>query len=141
MINRASIAQWKAQAPWNTSEQVEQDLIICRALIAIFSDELLGTKLRAIYQRKKGRDLFDLYKALTLREVNPERIIRCYKRYMDFVVATPPTHKQFIQNMESKMTDPDFLEDMENLIHFDEPYDIQEAYRIVKEKIIDRLNE
>ena len=58
---------------------------------------------------------------------------------MDFVVATPPTHKQFIQNMESKMTDPDFLEDMENLIHFDEPYDIQEAYRIVKEKIIDRL--
>ena len=23
-------------------------------------DELLGTKLRALYQRKKGRDLFDL---------------------------------------------------------------------------------
>lgn len=27
-------------------------------------DELLGTKLRALYQRKKGRDLFDLWHAL-----------------------------------------------------------------------------
>src|SRR5258708_23025769 len=27
-------------------------------------DELLGTKLRALYQRKHGRDLFDLAKAL-----------------------------------------------------------------------------
>ena len=27
-------------------------------------NELLGTKLRALYQRKKGRDLFDLYHAL-----------------------------------------------------------------------------
>lgn len=264
MINRASIVQWRTQAPWNTSEQVEQDLIIGRALIAIFSDEflsnqlafrggtalhklylapqsrysedidlvqissgpikpilsrlgealdflpgkvvkqkrynntmlfrmeseippvvpirlkveincfehfselglvkvpfsiesswfsgntelttyaleeLLGTKLRALYQRKKGRDLFDLYKALSTTEVDPEVIIRCYKRYMDFSVSKPPTYKQFIQNMESKMIDPDFIGDMENLLHSDETYDIQEAYKIVKEKIIDRLIE
>lgn len=32
-------------------------------------EELLGTKLRALYQRKKGRDLFDLQKALTSTEV------------------------------------------------------------------------
>jgi len=102
-------------------------------------DELLGTKLRALYQRKKGRDLFDLYKALSITEVDPDIIIRCYKRYMDFVVPKPPTHKQFVQNMESKMIDPDFLEDMENLLRSDETYNIQEAYRIVKEKIIDKL--
>lgn len=34
MINRASIAQWRVTAPWNNNEQVEQDLIICRALVA-----------------------------------------------------------------------------------------------------------
>ncbi len=28
-------------------------------------DELLGTKLRALYQRKKGRDLFDLWLAIS----------------------------------------------------------------------------
>ena len=197
MINRAAIMQWRTHVPWNANEQVEQDLIISRALVAIFSDdflasklafrggtalhklylspqprysedidlvqidaepikstmyrlgevlnflpdrvtkqkrfnntmlfrmeseipptvqirlkveincfehfnelglvkipfsvdnswftgqcelttyrlnELLGTKLRALYQRKKGRDLFDLYKALTLHEVNPDEI-------------------------------------------------------------------
>ncbi len=45
MINRASILQWRTQVPWNSSEQVEQDLIICRTLIAIFSDEFLASQL------------------------------------------------------------------------------------------------
>jgi hypothetical protein len=58
---------------------------------------------------------------------------------MDFSVSQPPTYKQFILNMESKMTDPDFSEDMDSLMHPEETYDIQEAYRIVKEKIIDKL--
>lgn len=71
-------------------------------------EELLGTKLRALYQRKKGRDLFDLYKALTLADVDIDLIIRCYKRYMKFTVPKLPTHKQFVQNMENKMDDPGF---------------------------------
>lgn len=38
--------------------------------------EMLGTKMRALFQRRRGRDLFDLYWALEhLREaVNPERV-------------------------------------------------------------------
>lgn len=43
MINRAAITQWRTQVPWNTNEQVEQDLIICRALVAIFSDSFLAS--------------------------------------------------------------------------------------------------
>jgi predicted nucleotidyltransferase component of viral defense system len=50
-------------------------------------EELLGTKLRALYQRKKGRDLFDLYKALNVTDADSETIIRCYRRYMDFAVS------------------------------------------------------
>ncbi|MFR9495324.1 MAG: nucleotidyl transferase AbiEii/AbiGii toxin family protein, partial [Rikenellaceae bacterium] len=45
MINRQAIVQWRTNAPWNKSEQVEQDLIICRALVAIFSDEFLASEL------------------------------------------------------------------------------------------------
>ena len=48
-------------------------------------NELLGTKLRALYQRKKGRDLFDLYVALSEASVNIDEILRCYRRYMSFV--------------------------------------------------------
>jgi predicted nucleotidyltransferase component of viral defense system len=28
---------------------------------------MLGTKMRALFQRRRGRDLFDLYRALTMR--------------------------------------------------------------------------
>ena len=62
-------------------------------------EELLGTKMRALYQRKKGRDLFDLAYALQNAEVNPEEVVRCYKRYIGFVVETPPTYKQFVANI------------------------------------------
>lgn len=46
-------------------------------------DELLGTKLRALYQRKKGRDLFDLWHAATNLAVNPEAIVSCFLRYLE----------------------------------------------------------
>ncbi len=36
-------------------------------------DELLGTKLRALYQRKKGRDLFDLAVALRVARADNEK--------------------------------------------------------------------
>ena len=61
------------------------------AQITIYKlDELLGTKLRALYQRKKGRDLFDLYHAITTADVNVDNIISCYRKYMEFVVGAVP---------------------------------------------------
>lgn len=54
-------------------------------------EEMIGTKVRALYQRRKGRDLYDLYKALTLSNLNIEQVITCYKEYMNFVVDKPPT--------------------------------------------------
>ena len=45
MIPKPYIAKWKDQAPWTTNEQVEQDLIISRALVALFSDEFLSENL------------------------------------------------------------------------------------------------
>lgn len=45
MIPQAYITAWSQQVPWQTNEQVEQDLVICRALVEIFSDEWLANKL------------------------------------------------------------------------------------------------
>lgn len=42
MIPQYSIQEWHEQVPWNTDAMVEQDLIICRALISIFNDEFLA---------------------------------------------------------------------------------------------------
>ena len=38
-------------------------------------DELVGTKVRALYQRRKGRDLFDVYTALRTGRLNVDRVI------------------------------------------------------------------
>ena len=43
MINRTAIQQWSEYAPWIDNAQIEQDLIICRALVSIFSDEFLAS--------------------------------------------------------------------------------------------------
>jgi len=42
MIPKRYIDEWKFTAPWPLNDQVEQDLIICRALVALFSDEFLS---------------------------------------------------------------------------------------------------
>ena len=41
MIPRSDITAWRNIAPWKTNEQVEQDLVISRALVDLFSDDLL----------------------------------------------------------------------------------------------------
>lgn len=103
-------------------------------------EELLGTKLRALYQRKKGRDLFDLYVALMSPDVtiNLDNVVTCYQRYMEFVVEKAPTYKQFIQNMELKMQDEEFLGDTQHLLRNGATFDPQTAYELVREKLIDR---
>ena len=262
MIPQYSIQEWHEQVPWNTDAMVEQDLIICRALISIFSDEflasqlafrggtalhklylqpqprysedidlvqitpgpikpimfqlgevldwlpnrstaqkkhsnkmffrfesemppvqqirlkieincfehfnvlgltkvpfrvenswftgeaqlttyhfeeLLGTKLRALYQRKKGRDLFDLYVALLRRDVNVEEVLQCYKKYMEFVVDKVPSYKQFVNNMEEKMSDAEFVGDLQALLRPDISYDAHQAYPLIYQTFIDKM--
>lgn len=102
-------------------------------------EELLGTKMRALYQRRKGRDLYDLYKALNSEKISTGNIIKCYKKYMSFSTKTPPTKKQFLLNMEAKIKDEWFLGDIAALLRPGEKYDQNEAYELVKTELIERL--
>ena len=104
-----------------------------------YLDELLGTKLRALYQRRKGRDLFDLYKSLTMQSVNIENVIRCYREYIGFVVDNPPTQKEYLQNMELKMQDSEFLDDINLLLRPDDKYNPFEAWELVRKELIEKL--
>jgi len=45
MIPQAFIYEWRQTAPWKTNDQVEQDLVICRALVELFSDDFLSSNL------------------------------------------------------------------------------------------------
>ena len=249
MIPQAYITEWSNFVPWQTNEQVEQDLVICRALVAIFQDkflannlafrggtalhklylqpqprysedidlvqitaepfgpiidkikannntlvyrfesefapvqtlslkvetncrehfavlgyqkfpfevnsswfqgkceittyefeELLGTKLRALYQRRKGRDLYDMFKALTIHpNLDTDKLLFCYQKYMAFVVGTPPTKQVFLENMETKMKDAEFLGDTMGLLRPNEIYPQEEAYELIKKKLIEKI--
>lgn len=45
MIPKPDIAQWQNHAPWKEFSQVEQDLVISRTLVEIFSDDFLKENL------------------------------------------------------------------------------------------------
>ena len=45
MIPLAFIQQWTASAPWADLRQVEQDLIICRALCDLFTSPALRDRI------------------------------------------------------------------------------------------------
>jgi len=102
-------------------------------------EELAGTKLRALYQRRKGRDLYDLYKILTSKEVDLDKIIECYRKYMGFVVEHVPTYKEFIINLDGKMVEQEFLEDVNVFVPVDDDFDPAGAYDLVRARLIDRL--
>lgn len=105
-----------------------------------FLEELLGTKLRALYQRRKGRDLFDLNTAITQKELNFDQILMCYREYMHFVVGNnAPTHKEFFLNMEEKMVDTEFLGDTQLLLRNGEEYNPEEAYEVVRVNLLEKI--
>lgn len=103
-------------------------------------EELLGTKLRALYQRRKGRDLFDLYIAQTKKpDLKNNDILKCYREYMKFSVDHPPTGKQYLQNMEAKMKDAEFLGDTTGLLRPEIIYNPAIAYELVRNGLIEKI--
>jgi predicted nucleotidyltransferase component of viral defense system len=98
-------------------------------------DELLGTKLRALYQRKKGRDLFDLAIALSSGKANPERIVHAFGVYLDHG-GHHVTRDLFERNLEDKLQDPLFTADIGPLLASGHSWDIQAAATIVTNSLI-----
>lgn len=101
-------------------------------------DELLGTKLRALYQRRKGRDLFDLWLCLDRKLIQPDRVIACFLRYMAHE-GHAVSRAQFEQNLQGKEADPGFMGDIAPLIRTGVKYDPAEAMRFVRSMLIKRL--
>ena len=77
-------------------------------------DELLATKLRALYQRRKGRDLFDLAIGLDNEHINDGRIVAAFREYMARD-GVPITRALFERNLAGKLRNPQFSADMSAL--------------------------
>jgi predicted nucleotidyltransferase component of viral defense system len=121
--------------------EVKSDWFSGKAQIRTFNlNELLGTKLRALYQRSKGRDLFDLDFARQHHELNYDEIVRCFKEYTQFSTnKKPPTQKEFLLNLEEKENDPDFEGDMEGLLRVGIVHNQEAAFKWLKKVLIQRI--
>jgi predicted nucleotidyltransferase component of viral defense system len=100
--------------------------------------ELLATKLRALYQRKKGRDLFDLRLGLEHPDLEPDQVVAAFEQYMAHAEARV-TRAQFEANMAAKMGDPTFLNDVPPLLRTGLGHDPKEAWSRVHDALIVRL--
>lgn len=119
--------------------QVDSPWFSGQADISIYEiEELLGTKLRALYQRKKGRDLYDLWLALTSLEVDDAKVVDCFQCYLkeeDLAVS----RAEYEENLNSKLRNRSFLEDIEPLLPTGVSYDVAQAAALVGQRLIVKL--
>lgn len=115
MIPRANITAWRTIAPWPSKEE-----------------------LRALYQRKKGRDLYDLWFALGTGEPRGDRVVDCFQRYMVHGGASV-SRADFEANLAAKLAGNVFVEDLRLLLPAGAAYDPAMAAETVKDELIARL--
>jgi predicted nucleotidyltransferase component of viral defense system len=101
-------------------------------------EELLGTKMRALYQRKKGRDLYDLWIALTTLDVDEAALVDCFQRYMASEGASV-TRAMFEANLAQKLASPAFRGDVRPLLRDADAYEAHAAGALVSERLVARL--
>ncbi len=101
-------------------------------------DELLGTKLRALYQRRKGRDLFDLWLCVTRKLIHADQAVRCFLMYMEHE-GHRVSRAQFEQNLHEKERDPEFMGDIAPLLNATIHYAASEAMALVRRTLIENL--
>jgi predicted nucleotidyltransferase component of viral defense system len=106
MITRRAIIEWQENAPWISFLQVEQDLIICRALIALFRDPFLssrlafrgGTAIHKLFLSPPARFSEDI----DLVQIVPEPIggiLDKIREVLDFLGAPAVKQKKFNNTM------------------------------------------
>ncbi|MEX0451912.1 nucleotidyl transferase AbiEii/AbiGii toxin family protein [Spiribacter sp. 218] len=96
---------------------VENPWFTDSADIVTFSiEELLATKMRALLQRNKGRDLFDLSYALNVFEqLDVDHTVELFGKYLE-VSGQTISQAQAHERMFAKLANPNFLADIRPLL-------------------------
>jgi predicted nucleotidyltransferase component of viral defense system len=104
--------------PWFTGE----------ATVPTFSrEEMLATKLRALLQRNKGRDLFDLSHALDVFDgLDKNRVVECFGQYLR-ASQTPISRAEAEQRMFAKLNNLGFTTDLRPLLAAEQAARLTEA--------------
>jgi predicted nucleotidyltransferase component of viral defense system len=101
-------------------------------------DERLATKLRALYPRRKRRDLFDLALALKNTSTDPDKVVELFERYKQREELYV-NRAMFERHMLDKLDHPQFGADIRPLLRPEHKWEVVEAYNEVANKLIARL--
>lgn len=88
---------------------VESDWYQGRAEIASFEpEELFGTKLRALLQRRKNRDLFDLGEGLKALVLDADKLVACFEHYLALegkLITRAVAEKRMLEKLTRSLTE------------------------------------
>lgn len=115
--------------PWFTGDS---------QIVTFAHNELMGTKMRALYQRRRGRDLFDLWLCLDRGLIDPPAVVNCFLEYMRRE-QNDVTRAQYERNLFDKERDSAFLTDMGPLLRPGLSYDARAAMALVRKSLVERL--
>jgi len=101
-------------------------------------EELLSTKLRALYQRNKGRDLFDIFFAFENLEIDSQKVIDGFYTYLkneDLTISK----REFAMNVERKIQDSEFMGETVVLLISDIDYNAIAAWNLIQDELISKM--
>jgi predicted nucleotidyltransferase component of viral defense system len=100
-------------------------------------EELLATKVRALYQRRKGRDLFDLWIGLTQLNADVEQVAHAFRYYLPAAEASADDIRK---NLADKTTNRLFRTDLDPLLQqVPAGYAIESAMQHIQENLVNLL--
>jgi len=88
-----------------------------------------------LYGRKKGRDLFDLYWAFSHLDIDVDKLLFCNLKHYENAEQKQPTARQFLRNMEEKLNDIEFTNDIFSVIKPNIQFDNNTAWEQVRTKL------
>lgn len=134
-----NIAETEAFLPRETRRyRVDSRWWSGEAQVSTFAiEELMATKLRALYQRRKGRDLFDLWHVLEDLQPDDDLIVAGLAHYMKTGIFSCP---ELMRNLADKLDNAEFIADLDQLVvRRPDAYDPATAADLVMERLGSRL--
>lgn len=101
-------------------------------------DEMIATKFKALYQRRKGRDLFDSWMVINRGLVDVDRAIKLLEDYCK-KVEEPISRAQFEENLLRKRDHQEFNMDMETLLAVGTEWDFDAAFEMIMTELVPKL--
>src|SRR3990167_6374087 len=101
-------------------------------------EELMGTKLRALYQRAKGRDLYDLWLGISNFNMDCEKVLKAFQHYNQFNKINI-SRAELEENLLLKMKMQEFIKDATLVLANRVNWQPEVGAELVMKKLVERL--